>query len=143
MARGRTAENIQHKLATAAPKGAAPLTTEFAGAVFDHDGRRLPDGTHVEAYVGTTRCGVASVRTQGDFTGFSLAVVGPESVAGCSNGATITFRVNGQQAIAAVNDFVAFRRSISHCRSAESSRRDWSAKWVAHAPRTPNALRRA
>jgi hypothetical protein len=91
---------------TAKPKGAAPPTTEFAGEVFDHDGRRLPDGTRVEAYVGTTRCGVASVRTQGDFTGFSLAVVGPEAVAGCARGATITFRVNGQQAITtAVNDF--------------------------------------
>ena len=30
---------------TTAPKGAAPQTTEFAGEVFDHDGRRLPDGT--------------------------------------------------------------------------------------------------
>jgi hypothetical protein len=90
----------------AAPKGAARPTTEFAGQVFEHEGRRLPDGTRVEAYVGTTLCGVASVRTNGDFTGFSLAVVGSESVAGCQNGATITFRVDGQQAITtAVNDF--------------------------------------
>ncbi len=91
---------------TAAPKGVAPPTTEFAGEAFDHDGRRLPDGTRVEAHVGSTLCGVASVRTQGDFTGFSLAVVGPESLAGCERGATVTFRVNGRQAVTtAVNDF--------------------------------------
>jgi hypothetical protein len=91
---------------SAAPKGAAAPTTEFAGEVFQRDGRRLPDGTRVEAYVGSTRCGVASVRTQGDFTGFSLAVVGPESVAGCATGATVTFRVDGRQAVTtAVNDF--------------------------------------
>ncbi len=91
---------------SAAPKGAAGPTTEFAGEVFEHDGRRLPDGTRVEAYVGSIRCGVASVRTEGDFTGFSLSVVGSESIAGCERGATVTFRVDGQQVVTtAVNDF--------------------------------------
>jgi hypothetical protein len=91
---------------TSAPNGGAPPRTEFAGEIFEHDGRQLPDGTRVEAYIGKTRCGVASVRTNGDFTGFILAVVGPESVAGCAQGATVTFRVDGRQAITtAVNDF--------------------------------------
>ena len=94
--------------ATAAPQGAAPRTTEFAGEVFEQDGRQLPDGTRVEARIGNALCGVASVRTNGDFTGFSLSVVGPESIAGCDAGATVTFRADGRPATTtAVNDFHA------------------------------------
>jgi hypothetical protein len=94
------------RFTTTAPNGAAPPRTEFAGRVFDHDGRTLPDGTRVEAYVGDTLCGVASVRTSGDFTGFSMSVVGSESVSGCEDGGTVMFRVDGRQAITtAVNDF--------------------------------------
>jgi hypothetical protein len=59
-----------------------------------------------------TLCGVASVRTSGDFTGFSLSVVGPDSVAGCARGATVTFRVDGRPAATtAVNDFRSVRLS--------------------------------
>ena len=77
----------------------------FAGEVFDQRGRRQPPGTRVEAYIGTIRCAVASIRRTGNFTGFSIDVVGPDSVRGCTLGATITFRVNGQRAVeTAVNE---------------------------------------
>jgi len=90
---------------TSEPDGAARPRSEFAGEVFDAAGSQLPDGTRVEAFVGETRCGVASVRTSGDFTGFSLTVVGPDSVPGCDRDAEITFRVNGEPAATtAVND---------------------------------------
>ena len=78
--------NFDIGFATATPKGTAPRMTEFAGEVFEQDGRQLPDGTRVEARIGNALCGVASVRTSGDFTGFSLSVVGPESIAGCDAG---------------------------------------------------------
>jgi pimeloyl-ACP methyl ester carboxylesterase len=80
------------------PDGAAPVTSSFVGEVFDRHGRQLPGRTRVEAYVGTTLCGVASVKPTGSFSGFSLAVVGPDAVPGCDLGAMITFRVNGQVA---------------------------------------------
>ena len=55
----------------------------------------MPPGTRVEAYVGDTRCGVASTRRSGNFTGYILDVVGPEAIAGCTRGATLTFRIDG------------------------------------------------
>jgi hypothetical protein len=91
---------------TAKPNGLAPPRTEFAGEIYEQDGTQLPEGTNVEAFIGKTLCGVASVRTSGDFTGFILTVVGPESIAGCARDATVTFRVDGRQAITtAVNNF--------------------------------------
>jgi hypothetical protein len=91
---------------SSAPQGAARPRTEFAGEIFDHSGRRLPDGTRVEAYIGNTLCAVASVRTEGNFTGFSISVVGPDSVAGCARGATVRFHVDGKPAVTtAVNNF--------------------------------------
>ena len=102
---GHTA-TFDASFATATPDGAAGPRTEFAGEIFDREGRRLPDGTRVDAYVGDTLCGVASVRTYDDFTGFSLTVVGPTAIAGCTQGATLHFRVGGQRALnTAVNDF--------------------------------------
>ena len=45
------------------------------------------------------------MRRTGSFSGFSLDVVGPESIPGCARGATITFRVNGRLALdTAVNE---------------------------------------
>jgi hypothetical protein len=41
---------------------------------------------------------VSSVRRTGSFSGFTLDVVGPESIPGCARGATITFRVNDRLA---------------------------------------------
>ncbi|MBA2327144.1 MAG: hypothetical protein H0V95_10945 [Actinobacteria bacterium] len=90
---------------TAAPDGAASPTVGFVGEVYDRRGRHLPPGTRVEAFVGDTRCGVASVRRTGSFSGFSLGVVGPGSVAGCEAGATLTFRIDGKPAAeTAVNE---------------------------------------
>jgi hypothetical protein len=81
------------------PDGIIGGRAEFGGQVFRPNGRQLPGGTRIDAYVGTTRCGVASVRRTGSFTGFSLNVVGPDAIPGCTHGAMITFRVNGKRAL--------------------------------------------
>jgi len=81
------------------PDGGVGPTVGFAGEVFNRFGRRVPAGARVEAFVGGTRCAVASIRRSGNFTGFSLDVVGPDSVPGCTRGGTITFRVEGQRAV--------------------------------------------
>jgi pimeloyl-ACP methyl ester carboxylesterase len=83
---------------TAVPDGAAPATVGFAGEVYDRRVRQMRGGTRIEAYVGETRCAVTSVRRAGSFAGFSMDVVGPESVPGCERGATLTFRINGRPA---------------------------------------------
>jgi hypothetical protein len=88
------------RYSTSRAAGAAPTTAEFTGAAFKGDGRQLPPGTRIEAYVGATRCGVASVRSTTDYTGYILAVVGPDSIAGCTRGATLTFRIDGRAAVA-------------------------------------------
>ncbi|MDQ1457482.1 MAG: hypothetical protein QOH28_3102, partial [Actinomycetota bacterium] len=87
------------RYSSAAPAGAAPTTAQFNGGVYGADDRPLPPGTRVEAYVGSTRCGVASVRSSVDFTGYVLSAVGPDSIAGCTRGATLAFRINGLPAV--------------------------------------------
>jgi hypothetical protein len=84
---------------TSAPRGDVPPMAQFNGELFASDGRELPAGTRVEAYVGETRCGVASTRHAGSFSGYILGVVGPESIAGCTRGAPLTFRIDGKPAI--------------------------------------------
>ncbi len=76
------------------PQGVAPPRTEFSGQIFDAGGVELPPGTRVAAYIGDVRCGMASTRRAGNYTGFSLSVVGPDSVPGCTHNATIRFRVD-------------------------------------------------
>ncbi len=99
------ATNFDASFSASAPDGGAPPTSEFFGEVFGRDGERLPPGTRVEAFVGDVRCGVASTRRTGSFSGYILAVVGSDSVAGCRRGAALTFRIDGQPAAeAAVND---------------------------------------
>lgn len=106
--------NFEPGFSTSAPAGAAPVTAEFSGEVFRPDGSQLPPGTRVAAYVGSTLCGIASTRGSGSFTGFSLSVVGPESIAGCTSGARITFRVNGRVVAAtAVNTPPGQRGSLN------------------------------
>ena len=78
---------------TRQPLGAAPTTTEFGGEVYDDDGRRVPPGSRVEAYIGDELCGVASVRWS-DF--YILTVAGPDSLPGCVAGGIIAFRVDGE-----------------------------------------------
>jgi hypothetical protein len=96
---------VEGSFASAKPHGSVPPRTEFSGSVFRRNGRQLPGGTRIDAYVGATRCGVSSVRRTGSFSGFSLSVVGPDSISGCTRGGTITFRVNGRLALdTAVNE---------------------------------------
>jgi hypothetical protein len=92
----RTAD-FAPRYSSATPAGAVPTLTQFNGGVFER-GVELPPGTKVEAFVGSTRCGVASVRSDGDFTGYILDVVGPDSISTCTRGAPIAFRVNGRPA---------------------------------------------
>jgi pimeloyl-ACP methyl ester carboxylesterase len=80
---------------TAAPLGAAPPVTELGGEVYDQHGRRYRAGTRVDALVGSTTCGVASIRASGYYI---LTVAGPDSVPGCATGADVTFRVDGRAA---------------------------------------------
>jgi hypothetical protein len=100
------AETFDASFSSAAPDGAAMPVTQFKGLLFDRDGRRLPGGTVIEAYVGDVRCGVTSLRYSDDLENlYTLAVAGPESVAGCAEGAEITFRLDGEPAAeTAVND---------------------------------------
>ena len=81
-----------------APTGGVGPIVGFAGEIFDARHRRLPPGAHVEARIGETLCAVATTRRIDNFTGFSIDVVGPDSIPGCAIGATITFRVNGRDA---------------------------------------------
>lgn len=75
------------------PNGASPARTELSGGAFDADGRRVPLGTRIEARIGSTTCGVASVHSGGGFTGYIMNVVGPDSIPACADGATITFLI--------------------------------------------------
>ena len=81
---------VEVDFSTRRPLGTAPTATELGGEVYDQDGQRVPPGSRVEAYVGETLCGVASVRWS-DF--YILTVAGPDSLPGCVAGGTITFRV--------------------------------------------------
>ena len=89
---------FQPRFSAGAPDGGVGRTVGFAGEIFDRRHRRLPPGARVEAYIGTTRCAVATTRRTGNFTGFSIDVVGPDSIPGCTVAATITFRVDGHNA---------------------------------------------
>jgi hypothetical protein len=93
------ATTFDASFSTSAPNGAARPAAEFLGEVYQRDGRRVPHGTRIEAYVGGTRCGIASTRRTGSYSGYLLSVVGPESVAGCKRGSTRTFRVDGRRAM--------------------------------------------
>lgn len=83
----------------AAPAGGVGPLVGFAGEIFDRRGRRLPPGADVAAYIGTTRCAVATTRRIDNFVGFSMEVVGPEAIAGCELGAPIRFEVDGRDAV--------------------------------------------
>ena len=90
---------------TSEPNGVGAPAMGFAGEVYRRDGTQLGPGTRVEAYVGETRCAVASVRRTGNFSGFSMIIAGPATVPGCAPGATLTFRIDGRPAVeTAVND---------------------------------------
>ena len=87
------------------PNGPMKPRTEIAGEIFEANGQKVGPGARVEAFVGSTRCGIASTRRGGSFSGYVLAVVGPRSIPGCTAGAQLTFRVNGKPAVeTSVND---------------------------------------
>jgi hypothetical protein len=101
---GRTA-TFDATFSQSTPNGDVPPTAQFNGELLARDGTTLPPGSLVEAYVGATRCGIASTRRAGSFAGYVLAVVGPESIPGCTRGATLTFRVEGRPVVeTSVND---------------------------------------
>jgi hypothetical protein len=87
------------RYSSSAPAGAVPSTAQFTGSVRQRNGDELPAGTRVDAYVRDTLCATASVRHTSDYTGYVLAVVGPDSVAGCARGQPLTFRINGLPAL--------------------------------------------
>lgn len=89
------AATVSADFSTADPSGAAPRLLELSGEVHRADGSRVPAGARVEAFIGDTLCGVASVRSDEGFDGYILHVVGPNSIPGCRTGGTITFRVDG------------------------------------------------
>jgi len=81
-----------------APLGASTDTTSFVGEVLDASGHYVAPGTRIEAFVGDVRCGETSTRRTGSFSGYTMAVAGPDAVAGCTAGAPLSFRVDGQPA---------------------------------------------
>ena len=84
------------EFATADPDGAAVAITELSGEVYDDDSaRRHEPGTRVEAHVGSTLCGVASIRASGFYI---LGLAGPDTVAGCSAGGRVSFEIGGHRA---------------------------------------------
>ena len=90
--------SVRGSFASDRPNGTVRTRADFYGSAYTARGDELPGGTLVEAFIGPTRCGVASLRRTGSFSGYSLSVVGPEAVAGCRRGGTIRFRVNGRRA---------------------------------------------
>ncbi len=94
---GKTAR-FDPAFSISAPTGGVGPIVGFAGEIFDPANRRLPPGANVEAHIGETLCGVATTRRIDNFIGFSIDVVGPDSIPGCAIGGTITFRVDGREA---------------------------------------------
>jgi hypothetical protein len=82
----------------AKPMGATPDVAQFQGGAFAADGSAMRVGTVVEAFIGDTRCGVASVRSSANFRGYIISVVGPDSVDGCTRDVPIEFRLDGEPA---------------------------------------------
>ena len=84
---------------SANPLGAATRAIGLFGEVYFSNGEHVPAGRRVEAYIGDVLCGVGSIRDNGSFSGYLLSIVGPDAIAGCLPGATVTFRVDGKTAI--------------------------------------------
>jgi hypothetical protein len=78
---------------------AADNVTPVFGNVYGADGKRMPPGTVIEAYVGDVLCGMTAIPpTPMLFDSpdvFDILVAGPEAVPGCDRGAVVSFRVNG------------------------------------------------
>ncbi len=108
-----TTATVEVAFSTAAPDGASRPAAQFIGEVLDGDGRYVPPGTPVEAFVGGVRCGVTSTRRTGSFSGYTLAVAGPDAVPGCAAGAEVSFEVDGRRAAqTATNDVDPSRTAL-------------------------------
>lgn len=91
---------LQVDLGAAAMGSALADFTRVSGAVLDRNGTRLPPGTIVDAYVGSTLCGSAAIpilkMDYGAPDEVSILVGGPALDEGCEAGGTITFRAGGR-----------------------------------------------
>ena len=103
---GSVTATFDASFSSGAREGASKPVTEFKGHLFDRDGSGLPGGTVIEAFVGDIRCAFTSLRYGDDLDHFyTLEVAGPESISGCVEGATLTFRLDGKPvAETALND---------------------------------------
>ncbi len=77
----------------------------------------MRDPLRFASYIGETICGVSSLPPVAlDFYkpgSFLITVMGPEAVARCDEGATISFRINGELAEQTrVNDLSIFFRDV-------------------------------
>jgi pimeloyl-ACP methyl ester carboxylesterase len=100
-----TSADVDVRFSTTDPQGRAPVVGTFVGEALGADGDYVPPGTRVEAYVGDARCGITSTRRTGSFSGYTLAVSGPDARPGCERDATLSFRIDGETAAqTATND---------------------------------------
>lgn len=83
------------------PSGGLPALVEMAGEAYLSDGTHAPPGTRIEAYVGSTLCGVTATRRSGSFGGYILHTLATKE-SGCAPGASLTFRIGGAPAIETV-----------------------------------------
>jgi hypothetical protein len=90
------ASNLTIPFSPSRPLGAAFSVLELSGGAYTADGNLVNAGARVDAYIGDTLCGVASVR-HGEFNGYILHVVGPDSRPGCQPDGLITFRIDGSR----------------------------------------------
>jgi pimeloyl-ACP methyl ester carboxylesterase len=91
-----TAAAADVEFATTDPDGAVGPRTGLSGEVYDDaSARRHEPGARVEASIGSTLCGVASVRDTGFYI---LSVAGPDALPGCTTGGDIHFTVDGHPA---------------------------------------------
>jgi pimeloyl-ACP methyl ester carboxylesterase len=104
-------ERLSVTFSTVAATGSAPPVMEFAGDVLGSDGRYARPGTRIEAYAGSTLCGVGSTRSTGSFSGYTLAAAGPTARPGCASDATLTFRVDGKPVAQTVSNAPGSHRS--------------------------------
>jgi hypothetical protein len=108
-----TTATVDVAFSTAAPQGVAAPVATFGGEALDADGHYVAPGTRIEAFVGTVRCALTSTRRTGSFSGYSIAVAGPDAVPGCDAGAEVSFRVDGRRAAqTATNEVGGSRPSL-------------------------------
>ena len=82
---------------TSAPTGASTaIGAEFSGSVYDENDEYVPAGSRVEARIGNTVCGVATVRKGDEFFGYIMSVAAPPAIAACKRGARISLQVDGR-----------------------------------------------